>query len=531
MFIRYIINLVDIFYIILSLFIIAMSGVNKKRIFSKALLVLSIFGVIILYLNSEIIPFKLCLGSDNDSLSLYLFILLAGVIYIISIVINITKLVTIPKIETTERSELLKIILRLLTVTVIPVACIFIGVAKQYYMIRNCDAIVVFYSKRSENRLLDNVNFGYVITGDNVQRFDLMLTGDLHRVMDDDMIEAECLDNKSRAELGEYRVFVKTDDDIHILHGDKTILIYDSDLGTYYRNTISECYYRQSAVWDTVVLQDTDDEPDDAGTADNSEGVVPVPEYEDDTHAAAEVVQDISAATWRSAFEIYGKCHNAEETVNEIRPQLAENAISEAELNADIQAMQELFSYWDAVNENDFVNSEIPEGLPDDDSLCIVILGYSLSPYGEVRDELMTRLDAGIEVAKEYPNAYILVTGGGTALLAPTVKEADKMAEYLTEKGIDPSRIIVENESLSTSENAVYSERLLRSGHPGIRDMIIVTSDYHVPMASHIFEGWFIMTDSDLNVVSNYSCRPGNPTVFRIKDQVYWMEELLYFFD
>ena len=154
MFIRYIINLVDIFYIILSLFIIAMSGVNKKRIFSKALLVLSIFGIIILYLCSEMIPFKLCLGSDNDSLSLYFIILLAGVIYIISIVINISKLCILPETETTERSELLKIILRLLTVTVIPVACIFIGVAKQYYMIRNCDAIVVFYSKLQRYTIL-----------------------------------------------------------------------------------------------------------------------------------------------------------------------------------------------------------------------------------------------------------------------------------------------------------------------------------------------------------------------------------------
>ena len=529
MFIRYIINIVDIFYIILSLFIIAMSGVNKKRIFSKALLVLSIFGVIILYLNSEMIPYKLCLGSDNDSVSLYLFMLLAGVIYIISIVINITKLCKFTETETTESSELLKIILRLLTVTVIPAACIFIGVAKQYYMIRNCDAIVVFYSKRSENRLLDNVLFGYVITGNNVQRFDLMLTGDLHRVMDDDMIEAECLDNKSRAELGEYRVFVKTDDDIHILHGDKTIFIYDSDLGTYYRNTISECYYRQSAVQDPDVLQDAGDVSGDDADTDNPADAVLTPE-QDDTLASNEVVQDIPAVTWRSAFEIYGKCCNTEETIEEIRPQLTENVTSKEELDADLKAMEELFTYWDGANEKDFVNSEISEDLPDDDSLCIVILGYSLSPYGEVRDELMCRLDAGIEAAKEYPNAYILVTGGGTALLAPSVKEADKMAEYLIEKGIDPSRIIVENNSLSTSENAVYSERLLRNDHPEISDMFIVTSDYHVPMACHIFEGWFIMKNSDLSVVSNYACHPGNPTVFRINDQVYWMEELLYFF-
>jgi len=114
--------------------------------------------------------------------------------------------------------------------------------------------------------------------------------------------------------------------------------------------------------------------------------------------------------------------------------------------------------------------------------------------------------------------------------MAPSVKEADKMAEYLIEKGIDPSRIIVENESLSTSENAVYSERIIRNNYPKIRDIFIVTSDYHVPMACSIFNGWFIMMNSDLKVISNYACDPGSLVTFKIKDQVYWMKELLYFY-
>ena len=255
------------------------------------------------------------------------------------------------------------------------------------------------------------------------------------------------------------------------------------------------------------------------------------PEEPDDAaDLKCEFVRNISADIWRNAFEIYKKSCNAGETVEEIKSELSAAAESEEELNADLQAMEELFSYWDKVNEDDFVNTEdIQNGLPGDNSLCIVILGYSLSPYGEVRDELMCRLDAGIEVAEKYPNAYVLVTGGGTALLAPTVKEADKMAEYLIENGIDPSRIIVENNSLSTSENAVYSERILRDEYPEIRDLFLVSSDYHIPMACQIFEGWFIMRNSDLEVISNYACHPGNPVTFKIRDQVYWMEELLYF--
>ena len=269
----------------------------------------------------------------------------------------------------------------------------------------------------------------------------------------------------------------------------------------------------------------------DNGTAtgEDHEPVSPV-EPDDAADLKCEFVRNISADTWRSAFEIYKKTCNAGETVEEIKSELSAASESEEELNADLQAMEELFSYWDKVNEDDFINAEdIQNGLPGDNSLCIVILGYSLSPYGEVRDELMCRLDAGIEVAEKYPNAYVLVTGGGTALLAPAVKEADKMAEYLIENGIDPSRIIVENNSLSTSENAVYSERILRDEYPEIRDLFLVSSDYHIPMACQIFEGWFIMRNSDLEVISNYACHPGNPVTFKIRDQVYWMEELLYF--
>ena len=245
---------------------------------------------------------------------------------------------------------------------------------------------------------------------------------------------------------------------------------------------------------------------------------------------AETVVQNISGDVWKAAFDLYEKKCNCTDTIEAVSPQLYDIAENDDEVKADVLAMEELFSYWDRANEKDFVNVDLKDNLPNDDSLCIVILGYSLSPNGEVRDELMMRLDAGIEAAEKYPNAHVLVTGGGTALLAPSVKEADKMAEYLIDNGIDPSRIIVENNSLSTSENAVYSEVLLRKDYPEINKLFIVTSDYHVPMACSIFEGWFIMKNSDIRVISNYACDPGNPTVFRIRDQVYWMKELLYFY-
>lgn len=285
----------------------------------------------------------------------------------------------------------------------------------------------------------------------------------------------------------------------------------------------------EAASQDTVTVQDENDTYDTETVTVADADMESLQEEDEITIPEEEAVQNIPGDVWKSAFEIYEKKCNCMDTIEEVSSQLYEIAENDAELGADILAMEEVFSYWDRANEKDYVNDDLIDNLPNVDSLCIVILGYSLSPKGEVRDELKMRLDAGIEAAERYPNAYILVTGGGTALLAPTVKEADKMAEYLIDNGIDPSRIIIENNSLSTSENAVYSEILLRNEYPEINKLFIVTSDYHVPMACAIFEGWFIMKGSNLRVISNYACDPGNPTVFRIKDQVYWMEELLYF--
>ena len=285
----------------------------------------------------------------------------------------------------------------------------------------------------------------------------------------------------------------------------------------------------ESAVYDVSIAQDED------GALAGGETIAlastditpPLEQPASDTPAQDEVVRNIPDSIWKEAFELYGKTCDAKETVEAVMPQVTELAGSDEETDAYLKALNDLFSYWDGVNEKGFVSRSIPEDLQDDGSLCIVILGYALTPSGEVRDELICRLDAGMEAAAKYPNARVLVTGGGTALFDPSVKEADKMAEYLIQKGLDPSRLIVENDSMTTSENAIYSEKVLRTAYPDVRDIMIVTSDYHVPMACQIFEGWFIMNDSDLEVISNYACDPGNPTVFRISDQVFWMEELL----
>lgn len=102
----------------------------------------------------------------------------------------------------------------------------------------------------------------------------------------------------------------------------------------------------------------------------------------------------------------------------------------------------------------------LPDGLADGNQLCIIVLGFQLNPDGSMQEELIGRLQAARRSAEKYPDAYILCTGGGTAA-ASAITEAEAMAAWLRENGIPEQRILLENQSLTTAENAIYTHQLL----------------------------------------------------------------------
>lgn len=61
------------------------------------------------------------------------------------------------------------------------------------------------------------------------------------------------------------------------------------------------------------------------------------------------------------------------------------------------------------------------------------------------------------------------------------------MAAWLKKKGIEENRIIVEDQSLSTTSNAVNVYKLLNQKHPQVRSVAVVSSDYHVTWGSAMF--------------------------------------------
>ena len=151
------------------------------------------------------------------------------------------------------------------------------------------------------------------------------------------------------------------------------------------------------------------------------------------------------------------------------------------------------------------VNRELPDGLPEDDSLCLVGLGFQLNPDGTMRDELVERLKVMLAASEKYPNAIIVCTGGGTAADDPTATEAGRMAEWLEAQGVDPSRLIVEDHSLTTAQNAIYTFDILAERYPQVKQIAIISSDYHIASGVLLFGAEAILRDNETEAVSNAS--------------------------
>ena len=153
------------------------------------------------------------------------------------------------------------------------------------------------------------------------------------------------------------------------------------------------------------------------------------------------------------------------------------------------------------------VNDALLEGLPDDDSLCLVALGFQLNPDGTMREELVERLRVLLAASEKYPRAIIVCTGGGTAADDPTATEAGRMADWLESRGVDPSRLIVEDHSLTTAQNAIYTFDILAAQYPQVKQIAIVSSDYHIATGVLLFGAEAILRESDVEVVSNAAWR------------------------
>lgn len=173
-----------------------------------------------------------------------------------------------------------------------------------------------------------------------------------------------------------------------------------------------------------------------------------------------------------------------EEKLNKLKEQ-------DAQLGA---VWENIMDYWSYANTEMKIQLDcVPENLPEDDSLCIIILGKKLNADGSMTDELIGRLKLGMAIAEAYPNSYIAVTGGGTADNNPNATEGLQMGKWLLKQGLEESRIIVEDCAPDTVGNAQNTFAILQEQYPNVDSLVILTSDYHVARGSILFHSTFML--------------------------------------
>lgn len=121
----------------------------------------------------------------------------------------------------------------------------------------------------------------------------------------------------------------------------------------------------------------------------------------------------------------------------------------------------------------------------------IIILGGAIDPdLSRARDQLEVdasaeRVIAMLELARRFPQARIVFSGGSARLITEGAAEAPLAGALLRRFEIDRSRILLETESRTTAENARLTRELVQP-KPGAR-WLLVTSAFHMPRSIAAF--------------------------------------------
>ena len=105
----------------------------------------------------------------------------------------------------------------------------------------------------------------------------------------------------------------------------------------------------------------------------------------------------------------------------------------------------------------------------------LVVLGNRMNDDRTFSDAMMERLNKTLAVVEDFDK--IIVTGG-VANPNAGVAEGDMMSKWLVENGVPMNKILVENRSHTTKENAKFTAPILKG--IGAEEVTILSSAYHI---------------------------------------------------
>ncbi len=142
------------------------------------------------------------------------------------------------------------------------------------------------------------------------------------------------------------------------------------------------------------------------------------------------------------------------------------------------------------------LEDRFPRVEPDGPVAGIIVLGGGIDQSIGLARGVTTLTEAGerlteaVALARRYPEAKLVFTGGIASLTPGGPTEADAARRFFAEMGVPPERLTVEDKSRDTAENARFS-KLVVDPKPGER-WLLVTSAWHMPRSVGTFRaaGW-----------------------------------------
>lgn len=135
---------------------------------------------------------------------------------------------------------------------------------------------------------------------------------------------------------------------------------------------------------------------------------------------------------------------------------------------------------WPAKN---LENAYAKEAFLEEDIEGFILLGGSYDLKKSTPDRVIFNLAASrlidfLKLVIKYPNKKVVFTG--------TPLEAEITQQYFKDFHIDENRLIIENQSRNTRDNAINTAKLLK-GMPG-KKWVIVTSAFHMKRSMSLFK-------------------------------------------
>jgi uncharacterized SAM-binding protein YcdF (DUF218 family) len=129
----------------------------------------------------------------------------------------------------------------------------------------------------------------------------------------------------------------------------------------------------------------------------------------------------------------------------------------------------------------------------------IVVLGGAIDTrmsnrFGDVAlNGRAERITAFVALAKRYPEAKLVYSGGAGLIMEEQKSEAEHAKPLLVTLGVPEARLILETKSRDTHENAQLTKELVKPAAGEV--WIVVTSAAHMPRAMGTFQklGWNVI--------------------------------------